>query len=242
MTPSLPTQPPPPPDDVHLLLGAFVLGGLAEDEHRTFTQHLRTCPTCQTELAQVSGLPALLALVDPVEVDALASASPTAAADAVPGATPYGEPLAPVALLAEVRRRRVRRRWLTAAAAAVLVVAGTLAGLTLSPVVQEWRAGSDRIVATGPPGSRTVVSIALEPRTWGTQMVLDGSNLPTDGVFYLEVTDRQGRSWEVASWTGTPSGRTTLQAACWVERSTISTLVIQTRDGSRVAWATVAST
>lgn len=238
-----PTTPPPAGDDLHLLLGAFVLGGLSEDEHRAFTQHLRTCPTCQTELAQVSGLPSLLALVDPVDLDGLAPTSPTAAAAvAVPGAPSYGEPVAPVALLAEVRRRRVRRRLLTTAAAAVLVVASALTGLSLYPVVQQWRAGSDRIVATGPPGSRTVVSISLEPRTWGTQMVLDGSDLPTDGVFYLEVTDRQGRSWEVASWTGTPSGRTTLQAACWVQRATISKVVIQTRDGSRLAEATVAAT
>lgn len=239
MTPT-PTTP-PPPDDVHLLLGAFVLGGLSDAEHRLFTQHLRTCPACQGELAQVSGLPALLGLVDPAT---LPTGEPAGAltSPAEPEATPYGEPQAPVALLAEVRRRRVRRRWVMAAAAAALVVAGTLSGLTLAPVVQEWRAGSDRIVATGPPGSRTVVNIDLVPQTWGTQMTLQGDNLPTDGVFYLEVTDRQGRQWEVASWTGTPSGRTELSAACWVERSTISKLVIQTRDGSPVAEATIAST
>ena len=52
-------------DELHVLLGAYVLGGLSDDDHRAFTEHLRTCADCQAELGQVSGLPRLLDLAGP---------------------------------------------------------------------------------------------------------------------------------------------------------------------------------
>lgn len=36
-------------DDLHVLLGAYVLGGLSDDDHRAFSEHLRSCRQCQTE-------------------------------------------------------------------------------------------------------------------------------------------------------------------------------------------------
>ena len=55
----------PGSDDVHVLLGAYVLGGLSDEDHRTYSEHLRTCGPCQAELGQVSGLPRLLDLAGP---------------------------------------------------------------------------------------------------------------------------------------------------------------------------------
>jgi hypothetical protein len=49
---------------LQLLLGGFVLGGLDADDHQAFTRHLRHCAACQRESAQLSGLPALLDVVD----------------------------------------------------------------------------------------------------------------------------------------------------------------------------------
>ena len=57
--------PEPEHEELQLLLGAFVLGGLDTAEHHAFTRHLRTCQVCQREAAQLSGLPALLDLVEP---------------------------------------------------------------------------------------------------------------------------------------------------------------------------------
>jgi len=47
-------------EQLHQLLGAYLLGGLSDDDHRAFTEHLRACAACQQELGQVSGLPRLL--------------------------------------------------------------------------------------------------------------------------------------------------------------------------------------
>ena len=223
-------SPSPERDEMHLLLGAFVLGGLSPDEHREFTRHLRTCESCQKEAAQLSGLPALLDLADPREVEAQLAAGPPAE----PAAT-----LAPIHLLDEVRRRRRRRRWALGAAAAVLVVAGAAIGLGLTPVVDHLGDDSSHVVATSRSGAATVVDIALVSRGWGTQVDLTGNDLPTSGVLYLKVTDLDGRAWDVASWTGTPSGRTTLTTACWVKKGNIKSIEIHTREGATVATASI---
>ncbi|MEO9151087.1 MAG: zf-HC2 domain-containing protein [Lapillicoccus sp.] len=221
----------PHDDDLHHLLGAFVLGGLSDDEQRDFTRHLRVCETCQRESAQFSGLPSLLDLLDPHDVEAVL-AGRQGEVDAV------GPTITPPALLAAVRARRRRGRWRLAAAAAVLVVAAGGVGVAVAPTVSRLgEPPTSRLVAKGPAGSRTSVDISLVSRGWGTQVDLSGSDLPTSGVLYLEVTDLAGRSWDVASWTGTPSGRTTLTTACWVKAADITMVQVHTRDGQTVAAA-----
>ena len=219
-------------DQLHHLLGAFVLGGLSADEHRDFTRHLRHCETCQRESAQFSGLPSLLDLVDTHEAPAVLSGVSTVV-------DPVGPSGTPPALLDAVRARRRRGRWRLAAAAAVLVVAAGGVGVAVAPAVSRLgEPPTSRIVARGPAGSTTSVDVALVTRGWGTQVDLSGSDLPTSGVLYLEVTDLQGRSWDVASWTGTPSGRTTLTTACWVKPANIKMVQVHTREGQTVAAAT----
>jgi len=45
-------------------LGAYVLGSLEPAERAAVDEHLLSCPTCAAELADLTGLPALLAGVD----------------------------------------------------------------------------------------------------------------------------------------------------------------------------------
>jgi anti-sigma-K factor RskA len=47
--------------------GAYVLGILDADDRVAYERHLRTCAECQREVAEFSGLPALLAQIDPIE-------------------------------------------------------------------------------------------------------------------------------------------------------------------------------
>jgi len=214
--------------DLHQLLGAFVLGGLSPQEHRLFTTHLRTCETCQQEAAQLSSLHSLLALADPAAI-------PDSTDDVVVPEPVQAVPAA--ALLHALRRRRRRTRWLLAAAAVVLVLGGVAGGFVFAPTGGGPDEAARRVTATGTVGSPTTVQIALVPRGWGTQVDLQARDLPTSGVFYLRVTDKQGRSWDIASWSGVPSGRTTLSTACWVMPDAIRSLVIHTRDGKSVAYA-----
>ncbi len=54
-------------DDTHLLLGAFVLGGLSDEDVAEFRNHLRSCAQCRLELDRVAGLPRVLEVVRPSE-------------------------------------------------------------------------------------------------------------------------------------------------------------------------------
>ena len=228
----------PEHEELRLLLGAFVLGGLDPAEHHAFSRHLRTCAVCQREAAQLSGLPALLDLVEPgSEPEATDGPEPVAEGAVV------AETVAPVDLLDRVRAARRRRRWgLAAVAAALVLVAGAI-GAAVGPVMSAVNAPPTRgLVAAGTPVAGQVapaqVEIDLVTRNWGTQLDLRGSGLPSGEVLFLAVTDRDGHQYDVASWTGTASGRTTLTAACWMKPGDIVQLQVHTRDGTPVATAT----
>jgi hypothetical protein len=49
----------------HPDLGGYVLGALTPEEAQEFTRHLATCPACRGEVAELSGLPAVLGLTVP---------------------------------------------------------------------------------------------------------------------------------------------------------------------------------
>ena len=52
-------------EDVHILLGAYVLGALSTKDNRAFSAHLPSCAPCQTELDELAGITRLLDLLDP---------------------------------------------------------------------------------------------------------------------------------------------------------------------------------
>jgi hypothetical protein len=226
-------------EELQLLLGAFVLGGLDTAEHQAFSRHLRTCQVCQREAAQLSGLPALLDLVEPGS-----ESGPADAAIREPDGLVSAETMAPVALLDRVRAERRRRRWRLAAVAAVLVLVAGAVGASIRPITDRLNAPPTRglVAAAAPltPGQSgpAQVEIDLVTRNWGTQLDVRGTGLPTDQVLFLAVTDRDGHRYDVASWTGTASGRTTLTAACWMKPGDIIQVQVHTREGTPVATAT----
>ena len=114
-------------DDVHLLLGAYLLGGLSENDRRAFQTHLGSCSTCRLELRQLDGLLPFLDLADPSRM----AAHPAAILGATPSSASNHTSNFGVTELPEPASRRVHpaMSWLIACvAAAVLVVAAGLAG------------------------------------------------------------------------------------------------------------------
>ena len=153
--------------DLHVLLGAFVLGGLSDEDHRAYTEHLRACVTCQQEAGQVSGLPRLLDLVAPGDL---------------PAPTLSGLP----DLLTEIRRRRRRQRWLRVAAASVLAAlclgVGVIVGPTLSAAPDRPTA---RYSAVATDNSGVEVDVAVDTRGCGTEFEIDCREMPLDGQLAL---------------------------------------------------------
>lgn len=233
---------------LHNLLGAFVLGGLDQDEHRAFTRHLRDCATCQRESAQIGGLPALLALV-PTE-SALAIDSPTSATGAsqvalpLPSALPAGaDDTTLVSLLDRVRRRRRVRRWTVGLVAATVVLLAGVAGVLLGPVLPGRSVSpvtaspnvAARVVAQPVASSSAHVVVALVAKQWGTQVELTGDGLPAGQIIELTIRAKDGSSYEVASWTGTQSGRANITGACWMKSDQITGVDVATVAGGPIA-------
>lgn len=225
-------------DDLHVLLGAYVLGGLSDDDHRAFSEHLRTCTQCQAELGQVSGLPRLLDLAGP-------EGGPHLSTTATPGSAPPPLMTEPddgrlTTLLTEVsRRRRKRRSWLSAvgAAAAVGIFAG---GAWLGPSVFSTRAPTPpttHVVAAAAPGSTVKVDVALVTRGWGTQLDIDCEDMPTDGEVLLWVIGRDGKESTAASWRATPSGYSRVTGATALRPNEIQSLEVRTGSGRVLASA-----
>lgn len=235
----------PASDDLHVLLGAYVLGGLSDEDHRAYSEHLRTCVACQTELGQVSGLSRLLDLAGPEGGPHLADG---------PGAVPAPLLTEPddervTSLLAEVARRRRRRRtWLTGLAAAA-AVAFFVGGAWLGP---RWTATTPptagptatstlpttHVEAAAVPGSSVRVDIALVTRGWGTQLDIDCEDMPKEGELALWVIDAKGRATTAASWRATPAGYSRVTGATALRPNEIRTLEVRTGTGKVLASAT----
>lgn len=246
--------------DPHHLLGAYLLGGLDAGDRAMFESHLGQCRECRDELAGLETLPALLdALPAPDAValtsvpgatesaatepgvtepgamgpvaaaglaDALPAAFPRPAADQVPASQPLLHELAR-------RRRTSRRRWVAlagAAAAACLAV-----GLAVGPLLV--RAPQPDATYSVQSGGGLQFSIDLARKTWGTELAVNGSSLPSDGTLSLWVRDRDGGEDRACAWTATPSGRVKVTGATPIQLGKISS--VELRDGTQQAVAVI---
>ncbi len=197
---------------------AYVLGSLSGNERREFEAHLATCPRCSAAVAELSGIPALLAQLTTEEVVAL---------DDPAAEEPPMRPEVLDTLLQKVewRRRRTRRRSVItlAAAAAVLAVAlvvGILPGI--------GGQGSDQPMASEITMSKVAqtpinAAVTLTGFGWGTRidMVCTYGDYQSRGAATTQnlgmvLVDHNGTQSEIARWVGVngatalPSGSTTM--------------------------------
>lgn len=206
-------------DDPYALWdAAYVLGSLSGTERREFESHLATCARCSAAVAELSGIPALLAQLDTTEVEALDN----------PAAEPPLRPEVLDALVEKVRWRRRRTRRFSvitlAAAAAVLAVAlvvGILPGIRGH--------GGEAPMASSVTMSKVAdtpinAAITLTGFGWGTRvdMVCTYGDYASRGQETTEnlsmvVLGHNGTQNEIATWVGVngatalPSGNTTMQ-------------------------------
>jgi Putative zinc-finger len=193
---------------------AYVLGSLSSNERREYEAHLKTCERCRAAVAELSGVPALLGLLDLEDMRAL------------DGKQPETPPLRPEVLdsvLDKVRWRRRRSRWLTSAAVAVaaallavgLVIAARpeIVGLQTNepqaaPSLEMTKVGETPISA----------SITLTGYGWGTRIDMActygdwGRRDAPPQSLGMVVVGHDGSHTEVATWLGL-SGATALPSA-----------------------------
>jgi anti-sigma factor RsiW len=184
---------------------AYVLGSLSPGDRREFEAHMVDCPACRHAVAELSGMPALLSLLNGNDVAAITGSGH---ASEVPAMSPQLLP----SLLAAVRWRRRRTRlmtWTVSAAAAVLLTIGVVVGI------------QSRFPTTPPPqttvsalpmaqvGTTLLTStVALSGEQWGTYIALKFVCLaPPDAhhdTVALVVVGRDGSQTRLATWVAIP--------------------------------------
>ncbi len=206
-------------DDPYALWdAAYVLGSLSGTERREFESHLATCPRCSAAVAELSGIPALLAHLDAKDVEALDD----------PAAEPPLRPEVLDSLVEKVqwRRRRTRRfSVITLAAAAAVVAVALVVGIL--PGIRGH--GGDEPMASAVTMSKVAqtpinAAVTLTGFGWGTRvdMVCTYGDYASRGQETTEnlsmvVLGHNGTQSEIATWVGVngatalPSGNTTMQ-------------------------------
>ncbi|MGH3676739.1 MAG: anti-sigma factor family protein [Mycobacterium sp.] len=208
-------------DDPYVMWdAAYVLGSLSGNERREFEEHLNTCPRCREAVAELSGMPALLAQIDAGDVAALDD----------PAAEP--PPMRPEALdslleKVEWRRRRTRRLSTIALAAAAAVLAVALV-LAIWPGIR-GQGGEEQAMGSQMTMSKVAetpinATVTLTGFGWGTRidMVCTYGDYASRGDvaeqdLAMVVVGRNGTESEIATWMGLngatalPSGNTAMQ-------------------------------
>lgn len=180
--------------EIRQALGVYVVGAIDPAERSVVDRHLVTCSACRDELAGLAGLPALLGRVTLEE------------AERVPGGT--AERDAPPHLLDSMfnelaRRRNVKRRnLLVAVAASVAVLAGGGAaaavltpGTAQRPPAAHWTTESGRNAATD-----VSAIVRYRPQSWGTEIHVWVSGVPSGTRCQLWVTDSSGHRMVAGDW------------------------------------------
>jgi anti-sigma-K factor RskA len=217
-------------DELHQLLGAYLLGGLDAADSRRFEDHLQACGDCRAELAELEKLPALLDAVPVPDAVALTAGQRPAAA-AEPATSVPRTVLDQLA----ARRRTSRRRWaaLVGAVAAACLALGLAAGPMLNRPPQPDASYSVQ------SGSGLRFSIDLARRTWGTELAVNGSSMPLNGTLSLWIRDRDGGEDRACAWTATPSGRVRVTGATPVQLASIASVELRDETQQTVAVITV---
>lgn len=215
---------------------AYVLGSLPADERREYERHLETCDRCTAAVAELVGLPGLLAKL-PAD-QAIEIAEPDGRPDTRPESS-----LASVAHRVRTRRRR-RRVWVTATAAAA-VLAAVLGGLAVgtgrvdpATVPAASAPTADRYALVGDRGLDVDLAVSGEP--WGTRFdwgcSYGGRSWSPDGsvMYDLVVVRDDGTAETIASWSAAGEDARGLSASTNVPREDIASVQVRLRGDDRV--------
>jgi hypothetical protein len=216
---------------------AYVLGSLSSTERREYEAHLETCDRCRSAVAEISGIPALLAMLDLEDVRALEDETPE---------TPPLRPEVLDSVLDKVRWRRRRSRWLMSAAvgvAAALLAVGLVIAIRPEIVGLENYTPQETVQALEMTKVSTTpinASISLTGFGWGTRIDMActygdwGQRDAPPQNLGMVVVGRDGSHTQVATWLGL-SGATALPSATTpIQKDEIAAVQLVSPDSGKV--------
>ena len=227
---------------------AYVLGTLVSSERHEFEEHLSGCAGCRAAVAELAGIPSLLAALSPEEATALGQSD---RARPTPGVLP--------GLAKTVQRGRRRVRLAVAGlvvGAAAASGAVTIAVTAPAPQAVQAQAVSPTALNFTPVVDSSLVakgSLTLQP--WGTRIDWEctytaapadapgpeGPGGPRSPEEYgLVVVDSHGVTTQVATWAATPGTVATPTATTVVRLADIRRVEIRAiASGSTILTASV---
>jgi hypothetical protein len=198
---------------------AYVLGSLSSGDRREFEAHLLTCPSCRQSVAELSGMPGLLAQLNLDGVAVCSSRKRLIAGaidDGPSSAPPPMSPLLLTSLLAKVNRRRRRSRLATRsliAAAAVLVtgVLVTVQSHPVAPIAVPPQANASALTMTPVEPTQLSSTVTISSHHWGTHIEMNCTYGAQPGGFEhdgdergdklaMVVIGRDGSHSRLATW------------------------------------------
>ena len=220
---------------------AYVLGSLSSNERREYELHLAECVPCRTAVGELSGMPALLAML---------SADEVAAIDTGDTEPPPLRPQLLDGILFEVRRRRRRGRWVTwavATAAAAVLAVGILVAIKPAPFAAPPTAPQVSAAAsmTAVAPSSFEASVQVTPMGWGTHVEMTctyheeigNEDTDDDDKLVMYAVGRDGSRVQLATWmaregeSASPTGSTSMPmekiAAVQVVKADTGDVVLQ---------------
>jgi anti-sigma factor RsiW len=200
--------------ELQLLLGAYVLGGLDAADRLRLEEHLPHCQSCTEELSRFAAVPGLLRLAPTVDEP-----------------VPPPDSLSRLVAAARARRAAWRRRWLLAAAAVLIVLLGVVGGVLYAG--RETGPEPTAVVYADPSGSRVVGDAVLDPKAWGTEVRLRLNYLPRgQQPLTAWAVARNGQQEQAASWSTPPSGRCNVTGATSIQRADLDHIEVRSADGT----------
>ncbi|MBF6334769.1 zf-HC2 domain-containing protein [Nocardia abscessus] len=212
-------------DDYTTWDAAYVLGSLTRDERLQYESHLAGCPDCRAAVAELAGLPGMLALVETDIANAMIEPPAPSGEFAAESAPPPMPSLPPPPRLADAAERRRRRSGWTsvgiavasaAAAAAIAVpIAVSLSGSDDSPGPGTSEQAFVERQMTPLEPTPVSASFKLVPAGDRTRVVMSCSYPPGEQLRYnwdlaLYVTSTSGQQQKLDEWPAGPGTELTI--------------------------------
>lgn len=209
-------------DPFHDWDAAYVLGLLGPDDRRAFEEHLTTCTTCSAAVAELAGMPGILATLS--KEDALALLEPAEEPDSDGLVTR-------LAVAAGRRRRRVRLAIAGAGVAAALGLG--VGGYALGSADEPTTPAGQFVAMSSTQPSIMTASLRVEKKDWGTQLEWSCDYRGTSGygdakqAYELVITDTAGRETIAASWVASSPEAASLSTTSAVPKDEIKRVEIR---------------
>lgn len=210
-------------DEFHDWDAAYVLGLLGPDDRRAFEEHLTTCAACSAAVAELAGMPGILATLSKEEAVALLEPEPVdePASDGL---------VTRLAVAAGRRRRRVRLAIAGAGVAAALGLG--IGGYALGSADDASTPSGQFVAMSSTQPDIMTASLRVEQKEWGTRLEWNCNYLATGGygasrAYELVITDTSGRETIAASWVATSPKAASLSTSSAVPKDEIRRVEIR---------------